>query len=198
MIVVERRSTHRPMENAMRPFLPPILTPSLTVATAALTACAPAPQEPARAPDPVAGAEQVTGSVPDAVQGPAPEPVSAAGMLHPGDPLARAASTDPASTDDASDTEAQGRRTLSTAFVRLKPGGHLLVTLRGGAVIALRDVTMEKAKFCGVAVTEGALVKRRCHAYAEVAAARAVDAPTGMEPVSAGPGVAATERAPGR
>lgn len=141
----------------MRSFLPPF--------SAALAACAPAPQDAA--------------SSATAARAPIPETVSVAEQLHP------------ATTDSAA--AARGRRTLSTAFVRLGPGGHLLVTLRDGRVLQLRDVTMGKTDFCGVA-GDGMPGKRRCASYADVATARAVDAAPGDTPVPAGSGASANQR----
>jgi len=67
-----------------------------------------------------------------------------------------------------SPVEALGRRTLSTAFVRVGPDGHLTVELRNGSVVVLRDVVMRPRDYCGVQVPGG----RYCGGYAEVAAAR--------------------------
>ena len=93
-----------------------------------------------------------------AALGPSPLPISAAENLLPV----------PASEAPA----AHGRRTFSTAFVRIGPDGHLTVTLRNGTVVTLRDVTMGPTKYCGLQVTGGLTAKRYCGAYTEVAAAR--------------------------
>lgn len=159
----------------MRSFLPPF--------SAALAACAPAPPDAAvRTVGPVAGAAQAAdGSVAATAPVPVPEPVSAAENPYPGSATNR-------------DREAQGRRILSTAFVRLGPGEHLLVTLRDGQVLRLGDVTMGKVQFCGVATT-GAVGKRQCRGYAEVVAASPGGAWT-QAPTSADVGVAALPHTP--
>jgi hypothetical protein len=71
-----------------------------------------------------------------------------------------------------SPAEAQGRRILSTAFVRMGPGGHLTVELRNGHVLALRDVVMGPKDYCGMQVAGDSASAKYCGAYAEVAAAR--------------------------
>jgi hypothetical protein len=68
---------------------------------------------------------------------------------------------------------------LSTAFVRIGPGGHLTVELRDGRTMVLRDVVMRPRDYCGVQVAGGA---RYCGGYAEVAAARPGGAPVPDEP----------------
>lgn len=68
-----------------------------------------------------------------------------------------------------SPAEAEGRRTLSTAFVRLGPGEQLTVELRDGRTVVLRDVVMRRRDYCGVLVPAGA---RFCGGYGDVAAAR--------------------------
>jgi hypothetical protein len=98
-----------------------------------------------------------------AAMGPVPEPVSAE-------------NTAPALPADAP-AVAEGRRTLSTAFVRVGPDGHLTVELRSGSVIVLRDVVMRATDYCGVQVLGGPAAERYCGGYAEVAAARPGGAP---------------------
>ena len=71
-----------------------------------------------------------------------------------------------------SPAEAEGRRTLSTAFVRVGPGGHLTVALRDGSEVVLRDVVMRARDYCGVQVSGDAAGSRFCGGYGEVAAAR--------------------------
>lgn len=68
--------------------------------------------------------------------------------------------------------EAEGRRTLSTAFVRLGAGEPLIVELRNGGTIMLRDVVMNRKDYCGVQVADGAAGPRYCGRYGDVAAAR--------------------------
>ena len=73
--------------------------------------------------------------------------------------------------------EALGRRTLSTAFVRVGPDGHLTVELHGGRVLVLRDVVMRARDYCGKQVSGAPARARYCGNYAEVAAARPGGAP---------------------
>lgn len=75
-----------------------------------------------------------------------------------------------------SPAEALGRRILSTAFVRIGPGGHLTVELHDGRVLVLRDVVMRPRDYCGVQVTSGGGGSKYCGGYAEVAAARSGNA----------------------
>ena len=109
------------------------------------------------------GAGQDAGDRGRAAQGPIPEAVSAAGSLVPA-PV-------PSKLVD-SPIEALGRRTLSTAFVRVGPDGHLTVELRSGRVVVLRDVVMRARKYCGVQVIDGLPGAQYCGGYADVAAAR--------------------------
>jgi hypothetical protein len=132
---------------------------------AALVACTPSPQEAAmRHPDPLPGtvAREASGTnMPgqgSAAQGPRPEPVSAA------------ANPVPAPAD--SPAEAEGRRTLSTAFVRMGAGEHLTVELRDGSTLVLRDVVMRRNDYCGVQVLGGSAGRRYCGGYGDIAAAR--------------------------
>ena len=123
---------------------------------AALAACTPSPQE-------------------TAMHNPSPDPgTTAQGSSGAGsDGQAPGAPTLPAD----SPAEAQGRRTLSTAFVMMGPDGHLTVELRNGRVLVLRDVTMRRKDYCGVQVLGGPAGARYCGGYAEVAAARPGGAP---------------------
>lgn len=98
-----------------------------------------------------------------AAMGPVPEPVSAENTA--------------AALPADSPAEAEGRRTLSTAFVRVGPDGHLTVELRDGRVLVLRDVVMRPKDYCGVQVLGGPAGARYCGGYAEVAAARPGGAP---------------------
>jgi len=106
--------------------------------------------------------------------GPIPEPVSAAENAAPARPA-------------DSPAAAQGRRTLSTAFVRVGPDGHLTVELRSGRVLVLRNVVMRPRDYCGVQVAGGPAGARYCGGYAEVAAARPGGAPAPEEPDLAAP-----------
>jgi hypothetical protein len=74
--------------------------------------------------------------------------------------------------------EADGRRTLSTAFVWMGPDGHLTVELRDGRTLVLRDVVMGPRKYCGLQVLAGSAGKRYCGGYGDVAAARPGGAPS--------------------
>jgi hypothetical protein len=82
----------------------------------------------------------------------------------------------PASRAD-SPAEAEGRRTLSTAFVMVGPDGHLTVELRDGRAIILRDVVMRPRDFCGVQVAGDSAGTRYCGGYGDIAAARPGGAP---------------------
>jgi hypothetical protein len=158
---------------------------------AAAAACTPSPQEtamPKSSPDSgttaqgssEAGSDGQASGAPNptgrgagnqerAALGPVPQPVSAAENRVP------AASAD-------SPAEAQGRRTLSTAFVRVGPDGHLTVELRNGRVLVLRGVVMRPRDYCGLHVAGGSARGRYCGGYAEVAAARPGGAPAPDEP----------------
>lgn len=150
---------------------------------AVLAACTPSPEEAAtRGPGP-AGSEGEGKAVPSpsergsgneerAALGPVPEPVSAAENPVPAGPA-------------DSPAEAQGRRTLSTAFVMVSPDGHLTVELRNGRVLVLRNVVMRRKDYCGVQVLGGPAGAKYCGGYAEVAAARPGGAPAPEEPVPA-------------
>lgn len=107
----------------------------------------------------VSNATPQAGKAGQAAQGPIPEAVSAAE-----NPL-------PAPPADSS-AEARGRRTLSTAFVRVGPDGHLTVELHGGRVLVLRDVVMRPKDYCGIQSAGGAPEARYCGGYADVASAR--------------------------
>ena len=85
-----------------------------------------------------------------------------------------------------SPAEAEGRRILSTAFVRVGPDGHLTVELRDGRMIVLRDVVMRPRDYCGAQVAGDPARARFCGGYAEVAAARPGGAPSPDGPDPAG------------
>jgi hypothetical protein len=163
--------------------MPSLLLPCI----AALVACNPPPKEAAmRNPSPVpesaaresreanmegngsaapGPAGRGIGDDAQAAQGPRPEPVSAA------------ENHAPAQRAD-SPAEAQGRRTLSTAFVRVGPDGHLTVELRDGRAMVLRNVVMRPRDYCGVQVLGGSAGTRYCGGYGEIAAARPGGAPS--------------------
>jgi hypothetical protein len=86
------------------------------------------------------------------------------------------------STRSDSPAEALGRRTLSTAFVRVGPDGHLTVELRDGRVLVLRNVVMRPEDYCGVHAFGGPAGAKFCGGYAEVAAARPGGAPVSEQP----------------
>lgn len=160
--------------------IPPVLC-------AALAACTPSPQDAAmRSPSPSPTSAPMSAVVSDktpaarsvtpiatgaqAAQGPIPEPVSAAGI-----PARESAVDTPAA--------AEGRRILSTAFVRVGPDGYLTVELRDGRALRLRNVVLRAKDYCG-ALPGG----RHCGDYADIAAARPGGAP--VPPVAPADGVA--------
>ncbi len=71
-----------------------------------------------------------------------------------------------------SPAEAEGRRTLSTAFVRLGAGEYLTVELRDGSSVVLRDVVLGPRDYCGVQVLGNSTGKKYCGGYGDIAAAR--------------------------
>ena len=106
--------------------------------------------------------------------GPIAQPVSAAENPAPSGPADSPAS-------------AQGRRILSTAFVRVGPDGRLTVERRDGRELVLRDVVMRPGDYCGVHVLGGQAGSKYCGGYAEVAAARPGGGPAPEAPDLAGP-----------
>lgn len=145
-----------------------------------LIACAPSPQKAAM-PNP----SQFSGTIVESSSGGGVGNPESAGMGLTPEPEAVAKKSAPGRRAD-SPAEGQGRLILSTAFVRVGPGGHLTVELRNGRVLALRDVVMRPRDYCGVQVAGGPA--QYCGGYAEVAAAR----PGGAQAVSN-----AVEPAPG-
>lgn len=193
--------------------MPRILLPF----SAALAACTPSPQDAAMRSSSLVPGTTVRGSgeasrngqdlaapnltAPDsrgpaqAAQAPVPAAVSVAENLAvpmPADPPA----APPAAPPTDSPAEARGRKTLSTAFVRVGPDGHLTVELRGGHVVVLRDVVLRARKYCGMPVTggprEGTSAGQYCGGYADVVAARPGGTPTPMiaDPGTSAPGAA--------
>lgn len=67
---------------------------------------------------------------------------------------------------------ALGRRTLSTAFVRVGADGHLTVELRDGRILVLRNVVMNASNYCGDQVSGGSVRGKYCGGYGDVATAR--------------------------
>ena len=76
------------------------------------------------------------------------------------------------SVNSDSPAEAQGRRTLSTAFVRVGADRHLTVELSDGRAMVLRDVAMGPREYCGVLVLGDPAGKRYCGGYGDIATAR--------------------------
>jgi hypothetical protein len=165
--------------------MPCLLLPCI----AALVACNPPPKEttmrnPSPAPGTAARESRETetegqgsgaGDRAQAAQGSLAEPVSAA--------------EEPAQAPRAdSPAEAEGRRTLSTAFVRVGPDGHLTVEMRDGRTMVLRDVVMRPRDYCGVQVG-GSAGKRYCGGYGDIAAARpgGGPAPGAIDPATLNP-----------
>lgn len=90
---------------------------------------------------------------------------------------------------------AQGRRILSTAFVRVGPDGDLTVELHNGQTLTLRNVVMRRKDYCGEQVLGGEAGVQYCGGYADVAAARAGSATVRDQPDLAGPGQVARSSA---
>lgn len=109
-----------------------------------------------------------------AALGPVPEPVPAAE-----NPVPAAPADSPA--------QAEGRRILSTAFVRVGPDGQLTAELRNGRVLVLRNVVMRRKDYCGEQVLGGRSGARYCGEYTEIAAARPGGPPPSAEPDLAAP-----------
>jgi hypothetical protein len=63
---------------------------------------------------------------------------------------------------------ARGRRTLSTAFVRVGPDGRLTLELADGGVLVLRDVVMRPKDYCGLLIVDGSATKQFCGKYGEI------------------------------
>lgn len=162
---------------------------------AALVACTPSPQESTvhgpgedsggasnsrsevrsdAAGDGQKPAARVAGEQEAAAPGPAAESVSAAENPAP-------------APSKASSTAAEGRRTLSTAFVMVGPDGLLTVELRNGRVLVLRNVAMRRKDYCGVQMLRGGAGAEYCGGYADVAAARPGGPAAPAEPDLAAP-----------
>lgn len=103
-------------------------------------------------------------------------PKAAAVAAEPSAPVATAPATPPFGPSSPRSREAEGRRILSTAFVRIGPGGHILVQERDGAPRLLRDVTMRARAYCGWLVSGGVIDQLYCGKYANIIAARPGDA----------------------
>lgn len=120
-----------------------------------------------------------------AALGPAPQSVSAAE-----NPLPAPSADLPA--------EAQGRRTLSTAFVMVGPDGLLTVKLRDGRELVLRNVVMRRKDYCGVQMRDDQAGARFCGGYSDVAAARPGGAAAPEEPDLAAPNPMESRGAPAK
>ena len=149
--------------------------------TGALSACAPSPQEAAmhslrsdtatvaQQPAEAGSKSQVPGAADIKRQDAGNQQLAAQGAI----PESVSAAENPAPSGPAdSPAEAQGRRTLSTAFVMMGPDRRLTVELRDGRAMVLRDVVMRAKDYCGVRVSGGTAGVRHCGGYADVAAAR--------------------------
>lgn len=138
-------------------------------------------RNPAPAPGPPGQAPRAPSSEDPRVQtaavGPSREAPSA--VDHPVPVSSRPTADSPA--------EAEGRRTLSTAFVRVGPDGRLVVELRDGRALVLRNVVMRPQDYCGVIVAGGGASGPYCGSYADVAAARPGAAAVGETPDPAAP-----------
>lgn len=138
----------------------------LSVTCLTLAACTPSPQEAA-----------LSGSVPNSRV-----KIQNTGELRPAgnsSSLRNDASPDPLTGSPAA---AEGRRILSTAFVRVGADGHLTVDLQDGRVMVLRNVTLGPRNYCGVRVRGDHPDDRYCGSYAEVVAARPGGAPVSQQP----------------
>jgi hypothetical protein len=157
---------------------------------AVLAACTPSPQESAMhspSPDPGTIAQ---GSSEEGPAGQASRAQNASAVSVAQNPVPALPADSPA--------EALGRRTLSTAFVRVGPDGRLTVELRNGRVLVLRNVVMRRKDYCGVQVLGGKSGGQYCGGYAEVAAARPGAAPAPVEPAPAVSNPVESARSPGK
>jgi hypothetical protein len=148
----------------------------MLIFAAALAACTPSQDDAMRSPSPTAalGAKSTATNEQSAAVGPIAQPVSAAEKPAPVSP-----------TDSAA--EAVGRRTLSTAFVRVGPDGLLTVERRDGRTLVLRNVVMRRNDYCGTQVSGNKPGGKYCGRYGEVAAARPGGGQPRAEPDLAAP-----------
>lgn len=151
--------------------MPNVLLPHLLLpCIAALVACNPPPKETKMSnPTPVPAAAAPQSRETD---------IERHGSALPGSTKQGVAANNvaPARRPDSPE-EAEGRRTLSTAFVRVGAGEHLAVELRDGRTVVLRDVAMGPRDYCGLQVAGGSSGKKYCGGYGDVAAARPVAGP---------------------
>lgn len=144
---------------------------------AVVTACSPSSQDSSmHSPDPKTPAASPTPERAAVTEQPAAKVTTAA---------APTAEPNPSPSSPAADAE--GRRILSTAFVRVGPDGHLTVDLRDGRTLVLRDVTMGARDYCGAQVSPASSGSKFCGGYADVAGARPGGGPLPSEPASLDP-----------
>lgn len=93
-----------------------------------------------------------------AAQGPSTAPISDAENAVPAPP-------------QNLDASALGRRTLTTAFVRVGPDGYLTVKLRDGRTLILRNIVMRPNDYCGRLIYAKLPGTKYCGSYADVAIA---------------------------
>jgi hypothetical protein len=114
-----------------------------------------------------------------------PAPQKAAMSSHsanPETPIRSSSAVSPAANTPDSPEEAQGRRILSTAFVRMVQDGHMTVELRDGRVLVLNSVVMNPRDYCGVQIGGETAGTKYCGGYVEVTAARPSGAPNRNQP----------------
>ncbi len=120
---------------------------------------------------------------PSAASGPIPVDTDTAGRETAADgrgPQAASATANPAPIEPTTlSAESEGRRTLSTAYVRVGPDGYISVQLRSGGAVVLRDVVVGAKTYCGVQSPGGA---KFCGGFADVAAATPGSGPVRAEP----------------
>ena len=98
------------------------------------------------------------------------------------------AAAEPASQQRSGDTAAaaHGRRTLSTAFVRVGPDNLLTVGLRDGSERTLQNVAMRAGDYCGTQLS-GGTQRKFCGSYADVVTARPGGTAPAIQPDLAAP-----------
>jgi hypothetical protein len=150
-------------------------------------------QDPGIAPDNAgkAGSETSELALRSTAQGSGDQEAAALGPV--AQPVSAEENPAPATLAD-SPAEAKGRRTLSTAFVRVGPDGLLTVKLRDERVLILRNVVMHRKKYCGLQVLGEQARAEYCGGYAEVAAAQPGGAPASAAPDLAAPHPLPTKR----
>lgn len=170
---------------------------------AALAACTPSPQETA-----MHRPTRHSGSTPNSSSKPASEAQEGArnptergaadrqrAAVSPAAEAVSAAENPAPRPPEDSPAEAEGRRTLSTAFVRVGPDGHLTVELRNGRVLVLRNVVMRRKDYCGAQALGSKTGAPYCGQYSDVAAARPGGPPAPAESDLAAPNPIESPRA---